>query len=150
MISEMETQRRMDAIITEFSTLKQTERFNLSLEALEDGSVKVLLTDEKRPYDKAERVITPHEDISFISDAFDYPPTFSARSKMFNTSTLKEAHFDHDGYLIVVHEDSTERFKVKKENRDDVTALLKIKLGSKFNGEIRPIASPPSTNPNFK
>ena len=126
-------QNRMTAIMNEFSQLKQMDRFDLSLEALEHGAVKVRITDEKRKGDWAERIIGREEDLSFIGHSFNYSNTFTPNSKMFDIPSVKHASFDRDGYLIVTHDDSTERFKVDTKHRKEVEELLKSKLGSKFN-----------------
>ena len=143
-------QNRMTAIMNEFSQLKQMDRFDLSLEALEHGAVKVRITDEKRKGDWAERVISREEDLAFIGHTFNYPITFTPNSKMFNIDTVKEAHFDRDGYLMVTHDDSTERFKVDAKQKDEVSELLKSKLGSKFNTPVEKESTPSMYNPNFK
>jgi hypothetical protein len=125
-------QNRMQAIINEFGQLKQMDRFDLTLESMGDGEIKVTLTDEKRPHDKAERIIRPDEDLSVIGDTFQYPATFSPRSKMFNVASVKDARFDKERYLIITHEDSTERFKVDSKHLREVNSLLKAKLGDKY------------------
>lgn len=144
-------QNRMTAIMNEFSQLKQMDRFDLSLEALEHGAVKVRITDEKRKGDWAERVIDREEDLSFIGHSFQYPNTFTPNSKMFDISSVKHANFDSERYLIVTHEDSTERFRVDNKQIKEVNTLLKEKLGSKYTPLVfkEDEKETPLTNPNF-
>lgn len=130
----MEILKRMDAITNEFAQLPQIGKFDLSLEAIgTDGTVKAIITGLHRKYDTAERIIAPTEDLSFITGTISYPATITPRSKLPCSNTLKHAHFDIDGYLIVVHEDSTERFKVDPEQRKEVSEIWKEKFGDKFN-----------------
>jgi hypothetical protein len=134
MLSEMEILKRMDAINCEFAQIPQIENFDLTLEAVgTDGTVKATIRGLHRKGDCAEKVISPKEDLSFIGHTLNYPNTFHPGSKMFCIDTVKEAHFDRDGYLIVTHDDSTEKFKVDPKHKDEVAELLKSKLGTKFN-----------------
>lgn len=129
----MEILKRMDSITSEFAQLPQIGRFDLSLEAIgTDGTVKATITGLSRKGDTAERVITPREDLSFIKHLFDYPPTFTPRSELFALDGLKSVYFDRDNYLIAVHDDSTERFKVDPKQREEVTRILREKLPTKF------------------
>jgi len=122
----------MQEIINEFSQLKQMDRFDLSLEALGDGFIKVSVVDQHRQSDKAERVISPEESLSFISETFNYPDTFTPRSKDFALESLKMAYFNDIGRLVVEHEDSTEEFRVRPDQKKDVIEVLKRKLGDKL------------------
>jgi len=130
-MTEIEIMDRMTEILEEYSTLPQIEKFDLTLEAIgSDGTIKVLLSGKKQ--DTAERIITPQEPLYFICDTFNYPNTFTPRSRMFAKMGLKEVYFDRDGCLIVVHDDSTEKFKVTPAQRDEVTEILKDNLGNKM------------------
>ena len=126
-------QARMTQIINEFSALPQMDKFDLTLESLGGGEVKVIIKDQIRKGDWAERVISREEDLSFIGHTFNYPNTFTPNSKMFDLHSVRNAHFNSDGYLIVIHDDSMEQFKVDAKHRKEVTELLKDKLGTKFN-----------------
>lgn len=129
----MEILKRMDSITNEFAQLPQIGRFDLSLEAVgTDGTVKVIITGDTRKHDTAERIIHPQEDLSFIKHLFDYPPTFTPRSELFALDGLKSVYFDRDGYLMAVHDDSTERFKVDPKQREEVIKILREKLPTKF------------------
>jgi hypothetical protein len=132
MDEEMATQARMQQIINEFSQLPQLDRFDLTLESLGGGNVKVSIVDQKRKADRAERVIAPHESLSFISETFDYAPTFTPNSKDIAASSVKMAYFNDFGRLIVEHEDSTEEFRVKAEHKQKVIEQLTKTLGSKL------------------
>lgn len=130
----MEILNRMQEITNEYAQLPQINKFDLSLEAIgDDGTVAVLIQGISRPQDRAERVISPKEDLSFIGHTFTYPNTFHPTSKIFNVDAVKNARFDREGYLVVTHDDSTERFKVDPKQREEVTVILKSKLGNKFN-----------------
>lgn len=139
----MEIQRRMSAIMSEFALLPQMERFDLTLESLVGGAIKASVIDKSRPYDSAERIILPTEDLSFIGHTFNYPNTFTPTSKLFNDAELKELYFDPWGYLIVVHDNSTEIFKVDPKQKNDIMDKLKSIYGDKFNHtSTKPIEHP--------
>lgn len=132
MDEEMAIQSRMQQIINEFSQLPQLDRFDLTLESMGGGAVNVSIIDQKRKADRAERIIAPHESLSFISDTFDYTPTLTPSSKDIASNSVKMAYFNEFGRLIVEHEDSTEEFRVKAEHKHKVIELLIKNLGSKL------------------
>jgi len=135
-MDEQTIEARISEILSEYSTLPQLEKWDLSLEcASKKGDVKVVLTNGKHTI---EREIGFKEDLSFIGDTFDYPITFSPRSKMFNLQMVKNAYFNSLGYLEVNHGDSTETFKVSKENKKYISEKLKSLLGDKYNETYRP------------
>lgn len=132
-MTEMEILKRMDAITNEFAQLPQIGRYDLSLEAIgTDGTVKATITGLTRKCDTAEKIIHPQEDLSFIKHSFDYPNTFTPHSEIFALDGLKSVYFDRDGYLLAVHDDSTERFKVDTKQREEVIQILREKLPTKF------------------
>ena len=123
---------RVNQIMEEYASLKQTADFDLSLEAVgSSGDVKVIL---KKDNSSIERVIGFKESLEWISDTFNYADTFHPRSKDMCLKALKIAYFDSWGRLVVEHDDSTEVFKVKDAQREEVKAILKEKLGNKFKG----------------
>ena len=123
-MEEMEIQHRMAQIINEFSQLKQMDRFDLTLESMGDGVIKVTVVDQIRKNDTAERLIKPSEDLSFIPYTFDYPNTITPRTKPFNKEFIESAHIDELGKLVVVHKDSTERFTLSGISKEE--ALKKV------------------------
>lgn len=110
---------RIQAIINEYAQLNQTNWFDLTLEALPGGSVKVFLSHGKN--NKVERVITKDEDLSFISHTFNQSNSITD----INFESVKEAHFDTFGYLIVVHENSIEQFKVPSAQKEEIASKIK-------------------------
>lgn len=120
----MEIQHRMTQIINEFSQLKQMDRFDLTLESMGDGFVKVTVVDQVRKHDTAERLISPSEDLSFIAYTFDYPNTITPRTKPFMREYIESAYIDELGKLVVVHKDSTEKFTLSGISKED--ALKKV------------------------
>jgi hypothetical protein len=141
-MEEKEMENRMSEIQSEYAQLPQLDRFDLSLESRPDGGVSVSLDHGDN---KIRRVIAPKEDLSFIGDTFFYPNTFTPRSKMISTDGLREAYFDKYGYLVVVHDNSTESFKVASHQKEEVSVRLKEHLGDKFNKVKKPKPSVPAT-----
>ena len=132
--------KRMEDITAELSTIKESENWDsIVLSALdENSSIKLAISGvtTKGIRKTAERIISPQAALGFVQDTFNYPPTYSVRSKDIAPETVKIAYFDNHGYLIVQHDDSTEQFKVRPENRKDVINELTIKLGNKFKTKL--------------
>lgn len=121
---------RINQIMDEYAQLKNLADYDLTLEAVgNSGDVNVTL---KKGLVTFERTIGLKEDLSFISDTFSYSDTFHPRSKDIALNTLKIAYFNELGKLVVEHDDSTEVFKVKDAQREEVKSILKEKLGNKF------------------
>jgi hypothetical protein len=133
MIEEMELQARMIQIINEYSTCKEFDRYDLSLEPEGvNGDVKVTV---KKPGITFERTIKFKEDLKFISDTFGYPDYITPTSKDFALNQVKMAYFNEFGDLMVEHSDgSMEKFKVKATHKEKVIENLKHKLGNLFKG----------------
>lgn len=129
-------EERVAQIMHEYAQLPQLNKFNITLEAIDDlGNVEVKL---HRGENLMEIMIGAEDDLSFISETFNYSERFTPRSKDIRTDGLKTAHFDELGYLIIEREakgfpSTVERFKVSKEQREEVTEILKQKLGKLFN-----------------
>ena len=129
----MET--RQHEIISRYAQLPQMESYDLTLESTHGkGDVKVTLKKNGITF---ERTIKHNEDLSFISETFDYSNVFSPKSKMFSLDGLTNVHFDADGYLIAVHSNSTEKFRVNSDHREEVSKKLKASLGDKFHGLVK-------------
>jgi hypothetical protein len=132
-MTEMEIQQRITDIINEYSQLKQFDDCDLTLEVMDQqGNIKVSIASLKRPNDWAERVITPTESLDFITDTFNYPNTYSVRSKDIVPKSVKLAYINSWGDLVVLHDDSEEIFKIKSTNKIEAEKELTLKLGSKF------------------
>jgi len=133
-MEEETVMERIDEILQEYAQLPQMVNYNLSLEAVGDkGDVKVSLAGKSKGGDALiERVIAHNEPLDFITDTFYYPNTFTPRSRLMSLKGLRMAYFDIDGNLIVEHDLSTELFKVNSKQKEEVTLLLKEKLGDKF------------------
>ena len=135
----MEIKERMQDIINEYAQIVH-DIGDISLEHVgEDGDIKVLLSKTTDKGNRtAERVIAYDEPLDFISETFYYPNTFTPRSRDMSLEDVKMAYFNEFGDLIVVRESSyfgtTEGFKVKHEQKDEVAEILKVKLGKKFKG----------------
>lgn len=130
---------RISQIMEEYAQLKNLADYDLTLEAIGDsGDVSITL---KKGLITFERTICFKEDLSFVSETFSYPDTFHPRSKDIALDTLEIAYFNELGRLVVEHKDSTEVFKVKDAQRDEVRDLLKEKLGSRFGkpSKVAPI-----------
>ena len=135
----MEIQERMQDIINEYAQIVH-DIGDISLEHVgEDGDVRVVLT---KITDKGKRTATRHiaydEPLDFISETFHYPNTFTPRSRDISLEDVKMAYFNDLGDLIVERESAyfgtTEGFKVKHEQMDEVAEILRVKLGKKFKG----------------
>ena len=120
---------RMLQIINEYSQCKEFDNYDLCLDALDHGDVKVTI---KKPGVTFERTIRFNESLSFITDTFSYPPTITPTSKDIASNSVKMAYFNSWGNLIVEHEDSVEEFKVQSKHKDKVVGILRDRLGSKF------------------
>ena len=136
----MEIKERMLDILSEYAQIIQDIEHEVTLEHVgEGGDIKVLLSKATNYGNRtAERVIGYDEPLDFISETFHYPNTFTPRSKDISLEDVKMAYFNEFGDLIVVRESScfgtTEGFKVKHEQKDEVAEILKVKLGKKFKG----------------
>lgn len=123
---------RINQIMDEYAQLKNLTDYDLTLEAIgNSGDVNITL---KKGLITFERTIGYKEPLDFIADTFTYPDTFHPRSKDIALDTLKIAYFNELGRLVVEHDDSTEIFKVKDAQREEVKSILKEKLGNKFKG----------------
>ena len=131
-------EKRIEQINDEFAQLPQMDGCDITLETIGDkGDVKVTVVgNPDRPGRRktAEKVFALHESLDSISDIFDYPDTFTPRSKDIGLKGLKMAYFDSLGYLMVERDGGTDKFKVKDSQKLEVTMILKEKLGNKFKG----------------
>lgn len=137
---------RINQIMDEYAQLKQLNDFELTLEAVgNSGDVNVLL---KKGDFTIERLIGYKEPLDFVGETFGYPNTFHPRSRDIALNSVKSAYFGDYGDLVVNHEDSTEVFKVKDAQRDEVKDLLKEKLGSRFGKptKVAPVKQPKKQN----
>jgi len=128
---------RMDEIISEYAQLPEMEHVDLILqEEGSQGDVLVLLSGMTQGGSKrtAERVIGFKEDLGWIADTFDYPNTFTPRSKDIALKGLKRAYFNSHGYLVLERDDTREEFKVKDTQKEEVISILRHKLGKLFKG----------------
>ena len=139
-MEEKDIQKRMDDIIVEYAALPQMNTFDLTLEvANENGDIDVTITGEDIKGDsrvgfRAKKTIPFNDSLDFILDTFSYPNTFGPRSKDIVSTAVRVAYFDKLGYLMVEHDDSTEKFAVKEKNFGAVKAILKKNLKDKFKG----------------
>ena len=128
---EDEIMKRIEDIISEYAQLKHMENFDLSIELVNElGDVNVVIKKDKVTF---ERTIGHKEYLGWISDTFSYPDTFTPQSKDINAKDLLGVYFGDWGDLIVVKKDSTEIFRVKSSQREELTTILKAKYGVKFN-----------------
>lgn len=123
---------RMQEITDEYAQLPEMEYCDLTLEAADNGDIKVLITGQSKGNETAERVITAGEDLDFISETFYYPKTITPRSKPISKEGLVCLYYDEFGYLIVERHLSEERFKVNPDQREEVTNILRERFGKKL------------------
>jgi hypothetical protein len=115
--TEEEMEARINEISNEYAQLPQLAHWDLSLEAIGKGNVKVLL---KYKINTIERVIGYKESLDFISDTFNYPDTISPRSKTPQLESVTGGHFDDFGKMIIRRKDGTqEKFTLKGISKED-------------------------------
>ena len=122
--------KRLEDIISEYAQLPQLDKFDLEIESYSNGDVLVQI---KRGTVNFKRLIGHNEPLDWIVDTFSYPDTFTPQSKDINTTDLLGAYFGDWGDLIVVKKDSTEIFRVKDSQREEIATILKAKLGKLFS-----------------
>lgn len=135
-MNEETMQERIGEITDAYAVLPQMEYSDLTLEAIgSNGDVRVTISlDGIRGHKNTiEKTIKFKDSLDFITDTFGYPNTFTPRSRDIALDGLKTAYFDVFGYLIVEREDSQEVFKVKDSHRVDIEAILRDRIGDKFN-----------------
>jgi hypothetical protein len=144
---EEQIMKRLDEITSEFAQLKQLDHFDLTLEPIGDnGDVNVTL---KRGTVTFERLIGYREPLEWISDTFYYPDTFTPQSKDIATTGLQGAYFGKWGDLIIQRDGTQEILRVKDAQRDEVTAILKAKLGKKFGKPTKVVPKPVKNAPKI-
>lgn len=131
-----EIQERINQILDEYAQLPQIENCEPpELEVInEKGDIKVTIFGYTHDGRKkiAEKIIASTDSLEWIADTFNYPDYIGRQSKDIATEGLKMAHFDRDGNLIIVRDDSTEKFKIKEKHREEIVSNLKAKLGKKL------------------
>jgi hypothetical protein len=140
---EEQIMKRLEDIISEYAQLPQFDKFDLEIESYADGSVLVTI---KKGMVTFKRLIGFKESLEWISDTFYYPDTFTPQSKDINATDLLGAYFGDWGDLIVVKKDSTEVFRVKDSQREEIATILKGKLGKLFNKPkkvVKPVKNVP-------
>jgi len=127
---------RLEEINEEFAQLPQIEWCDMTLEVVGDnGDVKVTLIGNPEVIGRRtiiEKTFALHEPLESVRDTFGYPDTFTPRSRDISLKGLRMAYFDIYGSLIVERDDATEKFRVKDSHREEVSEILKRKLGNKF------------------
>lgn len=136
MPTEMEINRRMDDIQSEFAQIPTIGHFDLEMKEVNFGDILITLTRRKDNgfFDVSERIIGYNEPLDFIAESFNYPNTITPRTcGSIAKFQLKSASFGRYGHLVLKHSDgSIEEFKCKKEHREEITSLLQARLGDKF------------------
>jgi len=123
---------RIKEIMDEYSQLQELDKYDLSLEAVDDkGDVMATLKKGKTTF---ERLIHHDEPLDFISDTFEYPEYITPNSKDISLKGLKMAYFNEFGRLVVERTDTVEVFKVQDRHKERVTEILRNKLGKYFKG----------------
>jgi hypothetical protein len=127
--------KRMMDIITEYAQLKEMDKYNLTLEAIDNhGDVKVSF---ERKGNHFVKTIKSTDDLSFINDTFFKDNYISISSPTIDQSSVKSASFDMFGNLILTHnDDSAEslrlKYKDKEGERERLLKKLRNNLGNKL------------------
>jgi hypothetical protein len=140
---------RIRQMIEEYSQLVQSEFCEPPLfEVLnEGGDIRMTIWRFSDNGDKvsAEKTFAFTDDLSVISDIFQYPDYIGRQSKDIDFKGVKEAYLDEFGDLIIYRNDynfgSTEKFKIKEKHREEIINnlknLLKDKLKDKSKSKLK-------------
>jgi hypothetical protein len=131
-MTEQEMETRINEIMDEYALLPQLSEYNLTLEAAgEKGDVKATLQKGGTVFEKTFGIT---DDLRMISDTFGYGEYITPFSCDISLEGLKRAYFNESGEFITERKGTTERFKVKVNQREKITEILREKLGKLFTG----------------
>lgn len=132
-LTDNDMNERMLEINEELAQLPVIGNFDISLEAVNPkGSVKVFLLN-KNTRTSLSWVIGYSDSLEHIAHTFNTPDYITPRSANISGNGLKLAYFNDMGKLVLDHTDgSIAEYRVKKEDREKVSLILKERLGNKF------------------
>jgi hypothetical protein len=132
-LTDTDMNERMLEINEELSQIPHIERFDITLEDVKPrGSVKILLAN-RDVETSLSWVIGYSDSLEHIAHTFDDCGNMTPRTANLSPHGLDTAYFDTMGKLITEHTDGTRsEYRVKKEDREKVSLILKERLGNKF------------------
>ena len=135
MLTDMDILKRMDDITSELAQVKKIGAYNVFLtESHPRGNIQILLVSHKNKDVSLSWVIGYNDPLDHISDCLGYNNVITPRfANSLAVDGLKLAYFDAFGHLVLEHDDgSREEYKCEKKIREEITSILRERLGDKF------------------